>query len=152
MTVLIEKYRGIAINFRTETELFETEIGDVGKESKSFTATKKWIDEYLKNNATFEPFYVIVDPNGYGSSEKRLKIVGIRKDGRFIYEVKGEKKQLSDYYEDRYILEEPQHAKLLAAVAALELELDEVQKKIKQVEHKITGTSLKSIKANYLQT
>jgi len=151
MKVLIEKYRGVEIHFDTDGEIFLTEIKDVGKESKSFTATKKWIDEYLKNNATFEPFYIIADPNGYNRGEKKKKIVGIRKDGRFVYEEKGEKKQLSEYDEDRYFLEEPKHNKELAGLAVLELAVENAQNELSKARKEVTGTSLKSIKSNYLQ-
>ena len=151
MRVLIEKYRGIEINFDTDKEIFETEVKDLGKESKSFAAAKKWIDEYLKDNAQFEPFYVIADPNGYRANSERLKIVGIRKDGRFVYEENGEKKQLSDYNEKDYLLEEPEHNKQLAGLAVLKLEVEEAQNKLSAAKKLITGTSLASIKANYIQ-
>lgn len=106
MKVLIENYRGFNIEFDTIESKFESVVSEEKvKESKSFDAVKKFIDEYLKNNKNFKPFYVLNIPNTYESFEK-LKIVGIRKDGRFVYEnLKGEKHQLSDHDLEYYMIQ-----------------------------------------------
>ena len=50
MIALIENYRGYTINFNTEKERFETGITeDLTKESLSFSAVKKFIDDFIKN-------------------------------------------------------------------------------------------------------
>lgn len=151
MKVLIERYRNIEIEFNPDKEIFETAIKDSSKESKSFAAVKKWIDEYLKDNATFEPFYIVGKPDLY-TSNKRLKIIGIRKDGRFVAETdKGEKTQISEYDEDRFILEEEIHYKQFAKIAILEIERDKAAQLVADARKEVTGTTLKSVKANYLQ-
>jgi hypothetical protein len=89
------------------------------------------IDDFIKDNETFKPIWVESKPNAYG--EKRIKIIGIRKDGRFVYEdAKGEKKQLSDYNEKDYILydEENQKHKIEAAKIDERIEALRVQKKL----------------------
>jgi len=151
MNVLIERYRNVEIEFNPEKELFETVIKDRSKESKSFSAVKKWVDEYLKENATFEPFFIITKPDSY-TGNKKLKVVGIRKDGRFVGEdEKGKLVQISEYDEDRYLLEEPHHNKQFAKIALLEIERDKASELVSAARKEVTGTSLKSVKANYLQ-
>ena len=51
MKVAIENYRGFDIEFDTDHEKFQCIITDgEEKESRSFTAVKKFIDEYRKDN------------------------------------------------------------------------------------------------------
>ena len=151
MKVSIQTYRGFEIKFDTEEAIFECEVKDKGKESKSFDAIKNFIDEYLKDNATFEPFYVVKASSIYSSIE-RFKIIGIRKDGRFITEnEKGEKRQISAYYEKDYLIEKPEFNALFAEMAVVQLEVDAAKEKLKKVENKITLDTLKSVKSNYLQ-
>lgn len=96
--ILIDNYRGFDIEFETSNEKFQCIITDeLVKESISFSAVKKFIDDYKKTNQEFKPFYVESTPGGYRQNVK-LKIIGIRKDGRFVAEnSKGEKIQVSDY-------------------------------------------------------
>lgn len=96
--ILIDNYRGFDIEFETINEKFQCIITDeLVKESVSFSAIKKFVDEYKKTNQEFKPFFVESTPGGYRQSVK-LKIIGIRKDGRFVAEnSKGEKIQVSDY-------------------------------------------------------
>jgi hypothetical protein len=108
MKVLIENYRGYDIDFDRNYEVFQSIITDgVEKESKSFSAIKRFIDDHLKENANFKPFYVVTSPESrmyYG--DVKIKIIGIRKDGNFVYEdLNGDKKQISKHDEDRYMLE-----------------------------------------------
>ena len=55
MNIEITNYRGYAISFNTEKETFLSDIGNDGSEKKSFAATKKAIDEYIKDNQVFVP-------------------------------------------------------------------------------------------------
>jgi len=151
MNVKIETYRGFDISFNTDNSEFECAIKDRSKESKSFEAIKKWIDEYLKDNATFEPFIVIRKPDSWRGREW-YKIIGIRKDGRFIAEgQKGEKEQISEYDERDYLIEKPEHKEQYAAIIVQQLAVEKEQEKLDNLRKKVTGTTLKEVKGNYVQ-
>ena len=104
-TVLIEKYRGFDIEFNPVLEKFVCVLSDEhSKESISFSAIKKAIDDYKKSNQDFKPFWVEPNPIGRFTS-RRLKVIGVRKDGRFVAENEnGGKEQISDYNLYDYIL------------------------------------------------
>jgi len=115
--ILIENYRGFDIEFETSNEKFQcvcTE--DATKESNSFAAVKKFIDEYKKSNQDFKPFWIEPTPrNSY--KEKKLKVIGLRKDGRFVAEnEKGEKEQISDYDLSDYMLLKEENQEHLVAL------------------------------------
>lgn len=104
MIIKIETYRSYEISFDTEKETFLSDIGNNGTTKKSYSATKKAIDDYIKENSAFVPFDVV--RVGY-AEPKKYTITGIRKDGRFIFERDGEKKQFSEYDEEyTYLLED----------------------------------------------
>lgn len=108
MKITIENYRGIEIYFDTDNEKFQCVITeDSTKESQSFSSIKKYIDDYKKENQSFKPFYVVASPTVYGYvKNKKLKVIGQRKDGKFIYEnEKGEKGSVSIHDEKDYVLE-----------------------------------------------
>ena len=142
MKVEIEIYRGWSISFDTEKETFycHSEQWDKDENKKSFASTRKWIDDFIKENEVFKPIWVETKPKAYG--EKKIKLIGIRKDGRFIYEdAKGEKKQISDYNEKDYILydEENEKHKIEATkideqVEALRLQKNAILEKVKGIE------------------
>jgi hypothetical protein len=102
--ILIENYRGFDIMFDTNYEKFQCIITDENsKESVSFAAMKKFIDDYKKENQLFKPFWVEPIPGSY--KVDKLKIIGIRKDERFVAEKgNGEKIQISDYELKDYML------------------------------------------------
>lgn len=105
MKVVIEVYRGWSIQFDTEKEKFycHSESFDKDENKNSFASTRKWIDDFIKENEVFKPIWVEAKPKSY--SNKKIKLIGIRKDGAFMYEdSNGEKKQLSKYDEKDYIL------------------------------------------------
>lgn len=117
MKITIENYRGFDIEFDTDYELFQCICAEEDvKESKSFSAVKKFIDDYKKENQGFKPFDVFPNPNSW-SKKKQIKIIGVRKDGRFIgQEQNGKKIQIPDYELGDYILyqkENEQHLKNL---------------------------------------
>ena len=110
--IFIDNYRGFDIEFETINEKFQCIITDeLVKESISFTAVKKFIDEYKKMNQDFKPFYVEQTPSNYRFKvHKKIKIVGIRKDGRFVAEdFNGDKFQISDYDIKDYMLYVPEN-------------------------------------------
>ena len=102
--ILIENYRGFDIEFDTQHEKFQCICTEENaKESTSFTAVKKFVDDYKKTNHDFKPFWVEPTPDRYKS--RKLKVIGVRKDGRFVAEnSNGDKFQISDYALNDYML------------------------------------------------
>lgn len=121
--VFIEEYRGFKIGFDTEHGIFQCSIIGKGmRESKSFSAVKKFIDDYKVLNQDFKPFWVEKIPGKYAEYNK-LKIVGLRKDNKFIVEDEnGKKHQLSDYDLNKYMLLNPENEKKVHAFTCLEIE------------------------------
>ena len=120
--ILIDNYRGFDIEFETINEKFQCIITDeLVKESISFAAVKKFIDEYKKTNQDFKPFYVESTPSNYTYKDhKKIKIIGVRKDGRFIAEdLNGNNIQISDYYMKDYMLYVPENEKALNKLSEL---------------------------------
>lgn len=90
--IKIEDYRGFEISFDTDKETFtawSSSYDNETKEKQSYAATKKYVDDYLKDNQNFKPFFVFQ----VGRKDKK-QIIGIRKDMRFI---DANKEQISDY-------------------------------------------------------
>ena len=119
--ILIDNYRGFDIEFETINEKFQCIITDeLVKESISFSAVKKFIDEYKKTNQEFKPFFVESTPDRYSSKNSKLKIIGIRKDGRFVAEnSNGEKIQVSDYDIKDYMLYKQENESALKKLSDL---------------------------------
>ena len=117
--ILIEKYRGFDIEFDTDYEKFQCVCTEEdSKESKSFTSVKKFVDDYKKTNQDFTPFWVEPTPTSYKGG--KLKIIGIRKDGRFVAEnIKGEKTQIPDYDTQHYMLVKPENESSLKKLSEL---------------------------------
>jgi len=163
MKVKIETYRKFDIFFDTENEAFSSEAKKEAdwltpakelKVSKSYAAVKKSIDDFIKENSTFEPFFVRTKPNKhvYNEDKRRIKITGIRKDGRFVAEdLKGKLFQVSEYDESDYILEDDRDEIHFATIAALQAEIDTIRKRIKRAEEAVNGKSLTELKPNYIQ-
>jgi hypothetical protein len=147
MNVLIQNYRSIDILFNSDNERFSYQF-DLGNctEKQSFAVCKKSIDEFFKNNATFEPFIVREIRSG-----KNLKITGIRKDNRFVYDTGTSKEQISEYSEGSYIEYDEAQEKHYATIAVLELQIDKIQEQISDVRKLIIGKSLKELKLKYIQ-
>jgi len=142
MKVEIEVYRGWTISFDTKKETFycHSDQWDKDENKKSFASTRKWIDDFIKENEVFKPICVEAKPGAY--REKKIKLIGIRKDGRFMYDdAKGEKKQLPDDYEKDYILYNEENDKFREEakkvdeqIVALHLHKNAILEKIKGVE------------------
>jgi len=130
--ILIEKYRGFDIEFDTNCEKFKCICTEENaKESTSFTAVKKFVDEYKKTNQDFKPFRIEPTPDGYKNS--KLKVIGMRKDGRFVAEnSKGEKNQISDYDLDRYMIFKPENEMAINKLS--ELKAKEEQQRLENNE------------------
>lgn len=104
MEIEIENYKGFEIRFNTEKETFVCDIDDPKSVKKSYSALKKFINEFVKDNQTFKPIHLIRDPNDVFTKGKEITITGKRQDGRLIYKEDGKQRQLSQYDEKRYIL------------------------------------------------
>lgn len=151
MKILIETYRGIEIYFDTENETFICSLTeDSGKQSKSFSAVKKAVDEYKKDNASFKPFKVRGGQNSY-RKEVRYTITGIRKDGAFVgTDTKGQTVQISKYDERDLVLDDPENEIHYATIASLEMQVDAAKEKVEKYRKTVKETSLISVKSNYL--
>lgn len=142
MNVPIETYRGFEIQFDKNSEKFTYSIDDSDWQSKqSYSACKKSIDDYLKNNSNFKPFVVRDKDSG-----NTIEIIGIRKDGRFIYEKDGKKEQVGEYSENSYILYNEKDSIIYSTIKELEKQVDELRTKIKNEKEKIQGETLRAVK------
>jgi len=130
--ILIETYRGFDIEFDTNFEKFKCICTEENaKESTSFTAVKKFVDDYKKTNQDFKPFWVEAIPERYKSG--KLKVIGVRKDGRFVAEnSKGDKIQISDYDLNDYMLLKPENEMAMNKLS--ELKAKEEQQRVENNE------------------
>ena len=164
MNIFIEKYRGFNITFDTDSEVFSSALNDESidkyrnsdspcKSSKSFSAIKKFIDEFIKEHLEFEPFEAIHRPDEHlwDNNKQKIKIVGLRKDGRFVAEDrKGVTFQLASYDEDKYIVYNEKDDVHFATIAILELEAEEARKKVEKLKKKkIESVSLDEVRKKY---
>ena len=148
MKVEIENYRGWQISFDTEKETFycHSEQWDRDENKKSYASTKKWIDDFIKENETFKPVWIETKPTSY-NSEKRIKLIGLRKDGKFIYEdEKGEKKQLSQYEEKNYILYNPENDKYREEAKKIDAEMEQLRLKRNAILDKVVCIDMEAYK------
>lgn len=148
MKIPIETYRGWEISFDTDKETFHSVSTDFDTEKSktSYSACKKFIDDYIKENQLFKPFWVEKNPNSYGNVRK-LRVVGIRKDGRFICELEsGTKDQISDYDLDSWIMVNPDNQVFWDELKAAESESEAINQKIKEIKSKFIVKSLKQFK------
>jgi len=145
--VTIEKYRGIEIEFDLDDSKFISVVTDgYEKESKSHKAVRKFIDDYKKENDTFKSFYVHGRPGGY--NVEVFHIIGVRKDGAFLYEGYDKKKyKVSSYNEADLLLHNEANDKFLEELKQLNKEFDdykkEYSKKRKDIIDKMNLVSLK---------
>lgn len=141
MNVKIENYRGFDIMFETDSERFSFSL-DKGswKEKQSYAACKKNIDDFIKENQNFTPFFVI---NKNGS---KVKIIAIRKDKRFVSESVRGNEQFYEYEEERYYLYEEKYEEIINNIKKLENQISEKHKEISIEQAKIAGKTLREYK------
>jgi len=153
--VLIETYRKFEIYFNTEEETFHciSDYYDTEQKKKTYAATKTAIDTYIKENTAFRPFFVHNCKRHSwegryptSSEDNKIKITGIRKDGRFV----SEDGQISEYDEKEVFLTSPDNEvvfeefkPLLEEKARIEKMLDANRKKIEETSKKLKLVSLK---------
>lgn len=85
---------------------------------------------------------------GFGEIGNKLKVISIRKDGRFMIEnKKGQKEQLASHYEEYYVLYDAKvHDTQLATLAVLGSAVDDANKAYDDFKKKIKGESLISFR------
>jgi hypothetical protein len=106
MKTIIEVYRGFEISFDTVQNKFYALSNEFDKDfyKNSYPASKKFIDDFIKENVTFKEFDLILHPDR-GYNREKIRVIGIRKDGAFVYrDQSGHVKQLSKYSESDYML------------------------------------------------
>ncbi len=156
--ILIETYRGWDIEFDTNKETFLaiSDSYDTQTTKKSYAAVKKSIDDYIKENATFKPVWVVKNPNSYWGTEKEIKLIGIRRDGLFTYENKeGNKKILSKYSEKDYMIKRTDNEPYLEKLKELNEAYTKYREEFEVKKEKIIGMifveGLNTIKEKYTQ-
>lgn len=151
MKVDIEEYRGWQISFDTEKETFYcvSDAWDRDESKKSFAAIKSFIDEFIKDNLVFKPVWA--EPSAGRHGRDKIKIIGIRKDGRLICEKNGEKSQLSSYDEEGYIIHNPANDPIRNQIDELDLDIEKLYNKKKELDKQITGQSLSDFKKQFIQ-
>lgn len=148
MQVQIENYRGWEIVFDTETESFycHSEKCDRDSTKKSYSATKKFIDDFIKDNNEFRPFWIESGPDKRRYDDKKRLVIGIRKDGRFVWDNDGEKEQVSEYFEKDYVLVDEANAKVWAEMKDIAETIDLLHKTYDDVKKKAKCVTLKEYK------
>jgi hypothetical protein len=136
--IFIENYRGWEISFSPADETFLAYSNDFDESNvkKSFSATKKYIDDFIKENNNFKPVWVEKLDHSW-RKDKKIKLIGIRKDQRFVFEgEKGKMEQLSEYNEKDYFIFNPDNQKYYDEIASIEKEIEALQKKITNIQDK----------------
>lgn len=158
MKVIVQTYRGYDISFDPDKDKFSSVLSESDdyriKESKSFSAVKKAIDEYIKENVSFKPFKIVGGPQAWNNQGKIYEVTGIRKDNRFIVNKNGNQEQLSQYDENKYfIVEGEDFEKDLVRIQYLESLLDDASKEVNKAQKEFDQkyTKLADIKSNYIQ-
>ncbi len=140
MRILIENYRGWDIFFDTIEENFYSKSDEYDTQSskKSFASAKKYVDDFIKENATFKPLFVhqIHD-------RKIVEITGIRKDGRFISKELG---QISAYSDGHYFLVDQKNDPIFYEIDILKTEIEKLKDKRIDLENTIIKKTLTDIK------
>jgi len=135
MITEVDNYRGWVISFNTDQETFIAYSSVYDSEIKgkvSYAATKKYIDDFIKDNSEFKPFYAI---GAIGSGNEKIKIIGIRKDNDFVFENdKGEKERLSSHNARQYVLYDEAIESKLTEHERLEDLYKAAYKKVKEFE------------------
>lgn len=152
MRITIENYRGFDIEFDTDQEKFICVVADESsKDSKSFSAVKKFIDDYKKDNQEFTPFWVEPKPTSY--QKDKLMVIGLRKDDMFVAKKEnGERVQISTYEESSYMLVKKENSESLDLLSKLEgqfqLQRDQYEKSKKEIISNIDIKTLKDWRAS----
>ncbi len=138
MRIHIEEYRGWDIYFNTQTEEFYTISNEYEKQvnKKSFSAAKKYVDDFIKDNINFERV-TVVDRSG-----REIDLIGVRKDGAFMcIENGGEPKQFSKYDESSFFVKHETHSLVFEQVREIEKEKKRLDKQIQELRDGLIKTT-----------
>jgi hypothetical protein len=146
MKVLIEHYRGFEISFNSETEefYFMSDTYDTEAKRKSFSAAKKWIDDFIKENNTFKPKEFVC------ADGRKITVVGFHKDGKVVIDRGGKKAILSSYEEKYFVLYDQKFDEIFNEINALDAQRDDLNRSINLLEGEITGIALNEYKKQFV--
>lgn len=153
MRTLIENYRGWEIFFDTDKEDFYTVSNEYDRQEnkRSYASTKKFIDDYIKENNGFKPVFVQRMKTHYSDGEV-IKLIGIRKDGNFMYEGKdGKKQQMSSYSEKDYFLVDEANDPLFKKIESLIEKRNKIDKEIQFVSSEVSKFTVPQIREKLLK-
>lgn len=155
--ILIENYRKFDIFFNKDEETFHcvSDYYDTEQKKKTYAATKKAIDEYIKVNSEFMPFFALrydwKFKNDFGfptSNEKnKVLITGVRKDNRFVMDAE----QISESDEQRYFIPVPENEPVFAELAPLIAEKEIYEKLVRERHNQIIEVGKKLTLINLKQ-
>jgi len=153
--ILIEEYRGFDIYFDKRTEEFNAISNeyDIQKNKKSLGLAKNSIDDYIKDNLDFKSVVVQMVGTMF-ASEKEIELIGIRKDGRFVFRnKKGEPEQLSEYSERDYFLKNETNSQIFKDIDLLRIKIKDLEKEIRVKESQVVkdDLGLKNLKSKYIK-
>lgn len=150
--IIIEVYRGWEISFYPDEDCFCAYSDRFDHESQdrpSFNTVKKDIDGYIKANEKFKPVF-IETTSTRSKGGKPTKIIGIRKDGRFVKEGKnGKPEQMSSYESKYYFVVDEKNDSIFQELKKLNEKLSQITKEIEETEGRLVKVSLEDIKNSY---
>lgn len=156
--VFISEYRGWDIYFNTRDESFyaHSENFDREQPKKTYSSIKKFIDEFIKDNQNFNPVevrvHIVVQTIGtiYESS-KIITLIGLRKDGTFLYQDKnGKKHQLPEYHERDYFIVNSENDFIFKELELIKLERNRIDKLIREKELEVKKVTVEDIRKQLL--
>lgn len=141
MRVLIEEYRGVEIFFEKDCEMFSFSFdeGEYGQK-QTYNACKTNIDKYIKENQNFEPIPIRLD----SKPNQISKIVGVRKDGRFVVESpSGARSQYTGSWGGTERIVDPSDEAIYCAIEdendSFEEKVEEHKKRLSELSNLLTG-------------
>lgn len=142
MSILIENYRGFDIIFEPSTERFSFSL-DCGnwKEKQSFSACKKNIDDFIKENERFEPFKII------NKNCSIKEVVSIRKDGVFFCK---NGLRLDGFDEKYFYIYKQEFEEVILKIEELKNSINKLNKEIEIEQNKISGKTLEEYKSEII--
>jgi hypothetical protein len=147
--IKIETYRNWDISFDNEMETFYalSDKYDKDMEKKSYSAVKKAIDDFIKANLKFIPTRIHMIRYG---ELKELTLIGLRKDGRFVYlDEKKQQQQLSEYDERECHHYSKKNEEIQAQVKILEKDVQKINQEISKLKDGFTKGAISDIREKY---
>lgn len=145
--IQIEEYRGFTIYFNKEEDKFicDHDAADVQGKKASYSAVKKFVDDFIKENDTFNPVLLQKRERWGGGAlqDNRAKLIGVRKDGRFVAEdEKGDKFQIGRYEMDQWVIFNEDNIEIEKEAREIEFQIDSLRKKAEITRKRMKATTL----------